>query len=341
MDTDIKPKSFWNRPEGKTGFLFLAALLLGGGYLGVKFLPQILAFAANTLGLAVIIVVLGIILYMALDPKMRALVSYFYQSVMRWVTSLFVKIDPISVLKTYISDLQKNLDKMNRQMGSLKKQMHQLKEVIFNNDKELKSNLSQASEAKDDNNRDEMILKSRKVGRLRDSNAKLEELYTKMEVMYRVLDKMERNSRIMIEDVTDQVAVKERERNAMLASNSAMKSAMDIIKGDKDKRAVFDMALEAVADDVSKKVGEMERFMDISENFMKSIDLQNGVFEEEGLKMLEKWEQEGDSFLLGDEKKHILQQANDKGDVLDLDSPRPELEKKEGRTNQYDNFFDL
>ena len=48
------------------------------------------------------------------------------------------------------------------------------------------------------------------------------------------------------------------------------------------------LPLEAIADDVSNKVGEMEQFMSMSENFMQSIDLQNGVFEEEGLKMLEK-----------------------------------------------------
>ena len=90
-----------------------------------------------------------------------------------------------------------------------------------------------------------------------------------------------------MEDISDQVELKEQERKAIHASNSAMRSAMSIIQGDKDKRAMFDMALEAIADDVSQKVGEMERFMDMSANFMNSVDLQNGVFEEEGLKMLE------------------------------------------------------
>ncbi|MGE5355040.1 MAG: hypothetical protein ACM3PT_02295 [Deltaproteobacteria bacterium] len=341
MESNIQNKTFWQRPEGKTGAIFLGGLILGGGYLLYNFLPQILAFAQGTLGLAVVILVIGAVLYMALDPKMRALVSFMYKSVMRWVTSLFVKIDPISVLKTYVDDLKGNLEKMGRQIGLLRKQMHQLKEVIFNNQKELKENLSLASDAKEDNKTDEMILKSRKAGRLKESNIKLEELYKKMEILYRVLDKMERNSKIMLEDIQDQVTIKERERIAMRASHSAMKSAMDIIKGDKDKRAVFDMALEAVADDVSKKVGEMERFMDISENFMKSIDLQNGIFEEEGLKLLEQWEKEGSSFILGEDKKALLQQANDDADVLDLDAPRAEPEKRGGRPNQYDNFFEL
>ena len=133
---------------------------------------------------------------------------------------------------------------------------------------------------------------------------------------------------------------KEQERKAIHASNSAMRSAMSIIQGDKDKRAMFDQALEAVADDVSQKVGEMERFMELSDNFMKSIDLQNGVFEEEGLKMLEKWEVEGVSKLLGTEKESILSKANNDADILDLNAPLTRPEKVGVHKNQYDNFFE-
>jgi hypothetical protein len=38
-----------------------------------------------------------------------------------------------------------------------------------------------------------MILKSRKAGRLRESNIKYEDLYRKMEVLYRVLSILKRN----------------------------------------------------------------------------------------------------------------------------------------------------
>src|SRR5690606_37829910 len=120
------------------------------------------------------------------------------------------------------------------------------------------------------------------------------------------LVKMHENSEILLEDIKDQVAVKEQERKAIHASHSAMKSAMNIIAGDKDQRYMFDTALEAIADDVSQKVGEMERFMDMSSSFMDSVDLQNGVFEEKGLEMLEKWEKEGVSLILGREKDTLL-----------------------------------
>jgi hypothetical protein len=240
-----------------------------------------------------------------------------------------------------VEELKGNLRKMNRQVSKLRGQMHKLKEIIYNNKKDIKTNLTLASEAKESNQKSQMILKSRKAGRLKDSNVKLEDLLRKMEVLYRVLSKMYENSEILAEDIEDQVMVKEQERKAIHASNSAMKSAMSIIKGDADKRAMFDQALEAVADDVSQKVGEMERFMEVSENFMESIDLQNGVFEEEGLRMLEQWEKESESLLLGEAKIDILEEANSEDDVLDLDHPVKIPEKVVERSgNQYDSFFD-
>lgn len=336
---DFKPKTFWNRPEGKTGALFMAGIIVGGGVLLYKALPYLITLASNTLYLAGILLVLGALLYMILDPKMRNLVWYMYQSIMRWVTGMFVQIDPIGILKSYVDDLKDNLSKMNVQISKLRGQMHKLKEIIMNNQKEIKTNLSMASQAKDTNKDAMMILKSRKAGRLQDSNVRLEDLYKKMEILYRVLTKMYENSEIMLEDIQDQVVVKEQERKAIRASHTAMKSAMNIIAGNKDQRYMFDMALEAIADDVSQKVGEMERFMEMSNNFMDSVDLQNGVFEEEGLKMLEKWEKEGVSLLLGGEKDKLILDANDENKELDLNAPI-KMERAVEHKNQYDTFFE-
>ncbi|MEZ4911363.1 MAG: hypothetical protein R2774_10920 [Saprospiraceae bacterium] len=337
--SETKSKSFWSKPEGITGAIILALVLITGGYFVFSSLAFILSFLSTTIGSLISLLVLGTIIFVALDKKSRTLISYMYKSAMRWLTGLFVQIDPIGILKNYVSDMQANLTKMGRQIAQLRGQMHKLQEIIINNKKEIDSNLNMASRASESNKQAQMLLKTRKAGRLQDSNMRLEDLYKKMEVLYRVLVKMYENSEILIEDVTDQVMVKEQERKAILASNSAMKSAMSVIKGDPDKKAMFDAALESIADDVSQKVGEMERFMELSQNFMQSIDLQQGIFEEEGLKMLEKWENESVSLLLGGEKQNILHKANDESDVLDLNAPIKHPEKV-GRVNQYDNLFD-
>ena len=337
---NVKPKSFWQKPEGVTGMIFLAGLLVGGGYLAYMIIPFLATIVSNVLYLSILLMALAAIVYVVLDPKMRNLVWYMYKSVMRWITGIFVQIDPIGILKSYVEDLKDNLRKMNKQISQLRGQMHKLNEIIHNNKKQIQSNLQLASKAKENNKQSMMILKSRKAGRLKESNMRLEDLYKKMEVLYRVLSKMYENSQILMEDIKDQVEVKEQERKAIRASHSAMSSAMSIISGDPDKRAMFDAAMEAVTDDVSKKVGEMERFMEMSANFMDSVDLQNGVFEEEGLKMLEKWEQEGVSLILGEEKGNLLLQANNDADVLDLDAPIKEPIRQTGQKNQYDSFFD-
>ncbi|MEM1357644.1 MAG: hypothetical protein AAGF89_05570, partial [Bacteroidota bacterium] len=102
----------------------------------------------------------------------------------------------------------------------------------------------------------------------------------------------------------------------------------------------FDMAMENITEDVANKVGEMERFMEMSANFMDSVDLQNGVFEEEGMQMLEQWEKESTSLLLGEEKGQLLLKAESDSEVLDLDAPIPERARQSGSKNQYDSFFD-
>ncbi len=333
---EFKPKSFWQRPEGITGAIFMGGIVLGGGFLLYKALPYLITLAQNTLYLAGLLMVLAAVIYMILDPKMRNLVWYMYKSVMRWVTGIFVQIDPIGILKSYIEDLTDNLGKMNKQIAILRGQMHKLKEVIVNNQREISSNLKLAERAKASDSQAMMVLKARKAGRLQDSNLKLDDLYKKMEILYRVLTKMYENSEIMLEDIKDQVNVKEQEYKAIKASHSAMKSAMNIIAGNSDKKYMFDMALEAMADDVSQKIGEMERFMDMSSNFMNSIDLQNGVFEEEGMAMLEKWEKEGVSVLLGKEKENLL----NKTETLDLNAPIAKPVRELNHKNQYDTFFE-
>jgi predicted nucleic acid-binding Zn-ribbon protein len=331
---EYKQKSFWKRPEGVTGALVLAGLIGAGGYLIYTFLGAIIAALSNTLFLAGMLVALFALIYVVLDPKARNLVWYMYKSAMRWITGLFVKMDPIGIMKSYVEDLKDNLGKMNKQITKLRSQMHQLREQIFNNKKQIESSLGQAQTARDSNQESIMVLKSRQAGRLQESNIKLTDLYRKMEILFKVLNRMYQSSEVLAEDITDQVKLKEQERAAIHASHSAMRSAMSVIKGDKDQRALFDEALEHMADDISLKVGEMEQFMEISENFMSSVDLQNGMFEEEGIKMLEKWEKDGVSKLLGKEKDLLV--SGDK--TLVLDSERPERQTVD-QNNPYDDFF--
>ncbi len=332
LDGTTKPKSFWKRPEGTTGALFLTAVVGGLGYLLFSNIAWITAFVGQTLGLVVTLLVLGAIIYMVLDPKMRNLVGYMYKSFMRWVTGVFVTINPIGILKNYISDLEDNLRKMSKQIGNLKGQARKLKTMVTENNKQIEEHILIARKAKEQGNQKHMLLSSRKAARLKDTNAKYSALHGKISVLYKILSKMHSNSEILLEDTKDQVKVKEQERKAIRASHSAMRSAMSIIKGDPDKRAMFDAAMENIADDVAAKVGEMEQFMEMSSEFMDSIDLQQGVFEDKGLKMLEEYEKKSTLLLLGGKESFDE-------DLLELKDPDA-IKKSSGSSSEYEGLFD-
>lgn len=329
---EFKQKSFWKRPEGVTGTIFMIALIAGGGLLLYNFLPALIVLTKNILTLSALLVALGALLYVALDPKMRNLIWYGYKSVMRWITGLFVNIDPIGILKSYVEDLESNLGKMRKQIGILRGQQRKLQTLIEDNNKEIDQNMKLAAAARDKGMEQQMLLSSRKAARLKESNEKYSVLVQKIDILYRILVKMHDNSEVLLEDTRDQVQLKEQERKAIRASHSAMRSAMSVMSGDPDKRAMFDMAMESITEDVANKVGEMERFMEMSSNFMNTIDLQNGVFEEQGMQMLEKWEKESTLMLMGGKKSSES--------TLDLNGPiaRPESKQSGGNT-QYDNLF--
>jgi hypothetical protein len=249
---------------------------------------------------------------------------------MRAITGMFVEIDPIGILKSYVESLESSLGKMSKQIGILKGQKTQLTNLMATNNKEIETNMKLADQAKKQGQESQIVLFTRKAARLQESNEKYDVLAKKIEVLERILNKMYENSGILLEDTKDQVKVKEQERKAIRTSHSAMRSAMSVLTGDPDKRAMFEMAMESINNDVANKVGEMERFMEMSSSIMNSIDLQNGVFEEEGMKMLEEWEKNS-SLMLLDSKKEAPMQLKE--------LPKADKQSSSDMASDYDNLF--
>ena len=328
-----KSKSFWSRPEGVLGAIILMAIIVGGGYLIISNMAALTAFMGNVLGLAVTVLAIGVLLYMVIDPKMRNLVSYMYKSVMRKITSIFITIDPIGILKNYIDDMQTNLSNLDNQISNLMGQIRKIKSLWTKNEEDIRVNLLRAKKAKELGDEKNTLLSSRKAARLKDVNEKYAVLLKKMDILKRLLKKMYDNSEILLEDTKDQVKVKEEERKAIRTSHTAMKSAMNILRGNKDKRMMFDEAVEYIADDIANKVGEMERMMELSSNFMESIDLENAQFEDKGLQMLEEFEKQSTLLMLDPPKTSANEFSLDNLNVA-------EKTTENTGSSSYDSLFD-
>lgn len=282
------------RPERLVRAVLFVLLFTILGGLGFWFWEALTAQLQNPLSLTFAFLVLASILFIFLDRSMRIIAQTYFNNLVRTITSGFVTIDPIEVLENYIVELKDNTAKMNRQMHRLRSQMHVLEEEIVNNRKEIEELMSRAQTARDAGDDADFTLQVRKTGRLEESTEKLSRLLKRMKSVYAGLSSMKKHSRNLSEDLADELELKRKERDAIRTSHSAMEAAMELLDDKGEATSEFDEALEDIADDVSRKVGEMEHYMKLSDEFLKTVDLQKGVLEDEGMKKLEKWQSQLD-----------------------------------------------
>lgn len=296
-------KSFWSKPEGFTGTLFLGAIAALIFFFWGSIVPFILLTLTNTIYTIIAACVLVGLVYMLLDKNVRTFIWYLYKVTMKKITSIFIQIDPIAIIKTYISTLIDKQKDMNEQILKLKAEIGKLNVEISNNEKYIEDSLKEANKAKEMSATNpsyinEVTLLTREAGRFKATNDKLYPLKTKMENMYNGLTKMHDSVGYLIRDKQSEIHAKEKEYAAIKASHNAMKGALSFINGDNNEKMIFDEAMEFLQDDMGRKVGEMERFMEMSTGFINGVDIQNGIYEDDAVKMLEAFNKSDFTFLL-------------------------------------------
>jgi len=307
IPTDYKPRSFWERKEGITGQVVGVALVCGAGALLYRALPTLISLLENTIYAAALGVVAVVMFFVLTDKRFWRLGAWAYMSAMRRLTQIFVEIDPIGIMKNYIEDLKKKLADMNGRISRLSGMIRACKEEIRKNDQAKTGALGMVSEARKKGLTMVAAVQSRKAGRMAEANLSYQDLLAKMELLHRVLVKYQEVSTFLIEDMTQEVSIKERKRQMAKEAYSAMKSAMAIIHGDPSARQLYDMASEYVAADYAMRIGEIEDFVRMSDTFMQSIDLRNGVYEQQAVELLADWEKNADSIVLGDTKRLLIE----------------------------------
>lgn len=304
-------KSFWQRPEGTTGMLAIAAGV-GGLWLAapaiLAFLTMLTAIVGKAITLVLLSLVLGGILLIVTNKKVQTLVSYMFKSAMRKITGAFVEIDPIGIMKNYVDDLVKKREKLGENRDKLRGQLTVLEKQIRENTSDFEKAMATAKVAQEKGNTSQFSLQARQAGRLEKLNKEsLGPLKLQIEIHLRALNKYYEVTGTVIEDLRNEVRAREQERKLILTSHSAIKSAKAILSGGTDEKELFDQAMEFVAEDYGMKLGEIESFIENSKGFVDGLDIQNGVFEAEALKRLQEWEKRADSVLLGNEKAKMLE----------------------------------
>jgi len=310
MAEDRSAKSFWSRPEGTTGMLMIAGGLVASYFLLPPLntiMEGLVKLLSNTLHATFLGIALFAVIYVITNKKFQTLIRYFFKSAMRWLTSWFVEIDPIGIMRNYVEDMKEKQGVIATTKDKLRGQIKVLEEKIRNNSLGYEKAMALAKEAQKQDNKAALRVQGNQAMRLETVNKETYgPLLEQMKAHHRLAEKIYEVIGVHIADLSNEVEVQSDRRKMILASHSVMKAAKAILQGGTSERELFDQALEFVVEDYGMKLGEIESFMDASKPFVDSLDLQNGVFESEALKRLTEWENKSDSVLLGNQKQALL-----------------------------------
>src|SRR5216683_2310382 len=221
-------KSFWSRPEGKTGMIAVAilagALVYGWGMI----VPFIVSMLADTLHMIFLAVILAAVLFVLFSSRTHLL----FRLLMRWLTGLIINIDPIGIFKDHLEQMRKRREVMAQQISNVSGQLRYLKDVIDKNHEMANENMRLAARAKkvatttaDQNEQLRMALqmkaKANQAGRLEKSNLSYQQLLGKLQNIYDLLSKWAVHIDFYIEDTDNEVKQSEIEYKTINSANWA------------------------------------------------------------------------------------------------------------------------
>lgn len=289
--TNVEKRSFWSRPEGVLGMVVLAGM---AGF-GLVYFNRIVEFliraTSNILELSLLLGALGVLIFLFTSRDVRTAVFFLFKSLMRSLTGTVIQLNPIAIMKIYVEDLREKRQKMQGQIDTLAGQLVKLNKTINENNESSKQKFAEANKANSMNDkpgmREAAQLATIEGAGLQEMNEKLLPLQRNMKTVLAFMEKVNQSADYIIKETAIKVRLKETEYKIVKESSNALKTAVSIFKGDPDKRFYFDQSMEYIQDDMSNKLGEMKRAMDLSMDFINGVDIQNGILSDKGEVLLE------------------------------------------------------
>jgi len=285
--SNFSPKSFFSRPEGKWfGIPVLLALAAVGIYGFFQALPFLLISFTNMIYLGVLGAVLIGMIMLALNPTVQCVVKNMFQSFCRGVAGILVTIDPIGILKNNLDDMKKGKEKLSatirRMAGSDSKLLRKIsdrKEAIKQLMAEAQSAERMAAAAKTQLDADRFKMKTttnqQKAGFLMSGVDQLSQLEVQTKSLLDKFRRWEVATDAKIERTDFQVSYWSDQRETILDAQKALKFADRILKGDPEQLKLVNSAIEFMADDAARTVGEIEDFNRFSEKMLTDFDVEN------------------------------------------------------------------
>ena len=283
----------WQQPEKMAGRVVLLGLAGAAVYYWGVILPFLVDMVFDTVKLGIGLGTLFVLFLLATNKRIHAGLWYAGQRILRTAAGIFVNTDPIGIMEDYIRNTEKEARKMDGEVTSIEGAHELVKRKLAANTAQMQEYLALASAATRQNEKDMAESYAMRAAQLEEYNQRLLPMATTTANVTTVMRQILKAALRQIDGSKFKVNLLKDEYTLVKRTSSGMRAAMNILRGDPDKKYFFDLATDRVAQDMAQQLGQIKQAMRYSQEFVKEMDIQNGVMSEKGQRLLEKY-QKGD-----------------------------------------------
>jgi len=225
MNTNVFPqstgkeKSYWSKPEGKIGTIFG---ILALGAIGYYLLPILTSIVWNTVNFGIALLVAFILYYIFIaDGRIFLVLKSLYDIFIKSTFGLIFKLDPFIIAEDYISDIEKERENLFEKITEVDGQKESLQMKINEKEKEKKKQLDIAAAAQQKGMAMELANATRQVSRLDEYIRQIKPIKQNLENIGNYLTSVHKNSKYMLEDMKNELALKKDLYKSETSGNNA------------------------------------------------------------------------------------------------------------------------
>ena len=280
----------WQQPEKVAGRVVLLGLAGTAVYFWGSILPFLVDMVFDTVKLGVGLGTLFVLFLLATNKRIHAGLWYAGQRILRSVAGIFVNTDPIGIMEAYISNTEKEARKMDAEVTNIEGAHELVKRKLAANSAQIKEYLALADSATRQGEKDAAESYAMRAAQVQDYNQRLQPMATTTANVTVVMRQILKAALRQIDGSKFKVNLLKDEYALVKRTSSGMRAAMNILRGDPDKKYFFDLATDRVAEDMAQQLGQIKQAMRYSQEFVKEMDIQNGVMSEKGQRLLDKYQ---------------------------------------------------
>ena len=298
--TKEKLKSYWNRPGGKFGTIVLWAVIAFGAFkIYDKVLPKLIELFDNTaelafgityaaVAMALTAFVVGGLIFAISSPKFRLGVTLVWEKIFinSWL-QFFIKTDPKRIARAKIDEFKEQREEFKQKSLSIATELENAKsELVKNQQKEQNLQAQVQGAARHNADPEQIASIGREIGWVQKINGQLRPIVNGLTNAVEKCDKIYKNSEWALRDMQNDFDYTCKLYDITTKGGAALRSASKMFGGGTGKE-LGDEAMLYMQTQISYNISSMKQEMNNIDGFVSSIDLQNGQYEEQGLKVLQ------------------------------------------------------